>query len=62
MIQAMDSRFRGNGVISARRATFTLAVIPAKAGIHFGQRIPKLEFTFRTMLTSHRCVIRIGTI
>ena len=23
--------------------TFTLVVIPAKAGIHFGQRIPKLE-------------------
>ena len=49
--QAMDSRFlpafarmTGNDVISARRVIFTLAVIPAKAGIHFGQRIPKLEF------------------
>ena len=42
--QAMDSRFRGNDVISARRVAFRLAVIPAKAGIHFGQRIPKLEF------------------
>ena len=41
--QAMDSRFRGNDVISARHVTFALAVIPAKAGIHFGQRIPKLE-------------------
>ena len=46
--QAMDSRFRGNDVISARHVTFRLAVIPAKlvpakAGIHFGQRIPKLE-------------------
>ena len=42
--QAMDSRFRGNDVISARRVAFRPAVIPAKAGIHFGQRIPKLEF------------------
>ena len=41
--QAMDSRFRGNDVISARRVAFRLVVIPAKAGIHFGQRIPKLE-------------------
>ena len=41
--QAMDSRFRGNDVISARRVAFRLAVIPAKAGIHFGRRIPKLE-------------------
>ena len=30
----MDSRFRGNDVISARRVAFRLAVIPAKAGIH----------------------------
>ena len=30
----MDSRFRGNDVISARRFAFRLAVIPAKAGIH----------------------------
>ena len=30
----MDSRFRGNDVISARHVTFRLAVIPAKAGIH----------------------------
>jgi len=42
--QAMDSRFHGNDVISARRVVFRPAVIPAKAGIHFGQRIPKLEF------------------
>ena len=28
----MDSRFRGNDVISARCVTFTLAVIPAQAG------------------------------
>ena len=41
--QAMDSRFRGNDVISAGRVVFRLAVIPAKAGIHFGRRIPKLE-------------------
>ena len=59
--QAMDSRFRGNDVTSARRFIFTLPVIsrhpresgagihfngpviPAKAGIHFGQRIPKFE-------------------
>ena len=41
--QVMDSRFRGNDVISARRVAFRLAVIPAKAGIHFGRRIPKLE-------------------
>ena len=34
----MDSRFRGNDVISARRFTFTLVVIPAKAGIHFDSR------------------------
>ncbi len=27
----MDSRFRGNDVISARRVAFRLAVIPAKA-------------------------------
>ena len=39
----MDSRFRGNDVISARHVAFRLAVIPAKAGIHFGQRIQKLE-------------------
>ena len=46
----MDSRSRGNDVISARHVIFTLAVIPAKlvsakagTGIHFGQRIPKLE-------------------
>ena len=30
----MDSRFRGNDVISARRVAFRLVVIPAKAGIH----------------------------
>ena len=30
----MDSRFRGNDVISARRVAFRLAVIPAEAGIH----------------------------
>ena len=30
----MDSRFRGNDVISARHVTFRLVVIPAKAGIH----------------------------
>ena len=59
--QATGSRFRGNDVISARRFTFTLIVIPrhlresgagihfnrpvipAKAGIHFDQRIPTLE-------------------
>ena len=49
--QAMDSRLRRNDVVSVRRATFTLAVIPAKAcprrsggaGTRFGQRIPKLE-------------------
>ena len=46
--QAMDSRFRGNDVISARHVTFTLAVIPAKAGIHFGQRTPKFEFVKST--------------
>ena len=50
--QAMDSRFRGDDVISARHVTFTLAVavrpsFPRKrvAGIHFGQRIPKLELS-----------------
>ena len=32
--QCMDSRFRGNDVISARRIAFRLAVIPAEAGIH----------------------------
>ena len=59
--QAMDSRFRGNDVISARLFAFALAVIsrhpresgagihfnrpviPAKAGIHFGRRIPEFE-------------------
>ena len=41
--QAMDSRLRGNEVISARRVAFSLAVIPAQAEIHFGQRISKLE-------------------
>ena len=41
--RAMDSRFLGNDVISERHVTFTLTVIPAKAGIHFDQRIPKLE-------------------
>ncbi len=30
----MDSRLRGNDVISARRVAFRLAVIPAQAGIH----------------------------
>ena len=30
----MDSRFHGNDVVSARHVAFTLAVIPAKAGIH----------------------------
>ena len=30
----MDSRLRGNDVISARHVTFTMTVIPAKAGIH----------------------------
>ena len=47
--QAMDSRFRGNDVIRARYVTLAttvipaIAVIPAEAGIHYGQRIPKLE-------------------
>jgi len=34
LLTEMDSRFRGNDVISARRVAFSLAVIPAKAGIH----------------------------
>ena len=34
LLTEMDSRFRGNDVISARRVAFRLAVIPAKAGIH----------------------------
>ena len=49
MHQAMDSRLRGNDVIRARYAALTKTVIstmsfiPAEAGIHYGQRIPKLE-------------------
>ena len=45
----MDSRFRGNDVIRVRYVTLTttvipaMVVIPAEAGIHYGQRIPKLE-------------------
>ena len=30
----MDSRFRGNDVISVRDVIFTRTVIPAEAGIH----------------------------
>ena len=35
--------FRGNDVIRVRYVTLTTTVIPAEAGIHCGQRIPKLE-------------------
>ena len=33
----MDSRFRGNDVIQVRYITLTTTVIPAEAGIHYGQ-------------------------
>ena len=45
----MDPRFRGNDVIRVGYVTLTttvipaIAVIPAEAGIHYGQRIPELE-------------------
>ena len=46
----MDSRLRGNDVISARCVTFTLAVIPAQAGIQG----PFIEVDSRLLSASAR--------
>ena len=38
-----EDRFRGNDGRGESDVSHSNAVIPAEAGIHYGQRIPKLE-------------------